>query len=36
MVKTLIKMLRPGDLFLTIGAGNIWQVGEEIIKRLKK
>jgi UDP-N-acetylmuramate--alanine ligase len=31
----LEKSLRPGDLFLTVGAGNIWQAGEEILKRIK-
>ena len=31
----LLKNLRPGDLLLTVGAGNIWQVGEEILKRIK-
>jgi UDP-N-acetylmuramate--alanine ligase len=32
----LEKLLRPGDLFLTVGAGNIWQVGEQVLKRLKR
>ncbi len=32
----LEKNLKSGDLLLTLGAGNIWQVGEEIFKRLKK
>jgi UDP-N-acetylmuramate-alanine ligase len=27
--------LRPGDLLLTMGAGDIWQVGEAILARLK-
>jgi len=26
--------LRPGDLFLTLGAGDIWKVGEKLLKRL--
>ena len=26
---------RPGDLILTLGAGNIWRVGEELVERLK-
>jgi UDP-N-acetylmuramate--alanine ligase len=25
--------LRPGDVVMTMGAGNIWQVGEELLKR---
>jgi UDP-N-acetylmuramate--alanine ligase len=30
----LLQRLRPGDLFLTLGAGDIWKVGEELLKRL--
>jgi UDP-N-acetylmuramate--alanine ligase len=30
----LLTRLRPGDLFLTLGAGNIWKVGEELLQRL--
>lgn len=30
----LVKGLRPGDLFLTLGAGDIWKVGEELLQRL--
>ena len=30
----LLAHLRPGDLFLTLGAGDIWKVGEELLKRL--
>jgi len=30
----LLKGLRPGDLFLTLGAGDIWKVGEELLQRL--
>jgi len=32
----LKKFLKPGDLLLTVGAGNIWQAGEQVLKRLKK
>ncbi len=28
--------LKPGDLVLTLGAGNIWEVGEELISRLRE
>ncbi|MBL8149641.1 MAG: UDP-N-acetylmuramate--L-alanine ligase, partial [Blastocatellia bacterium] len=28
------ESIRPGDLVITLGAGNVWQVGEEIIKSL--
>ena len=30
----LLARLRPGDLFLTLGAGDIWKLGEELLKRL--
>jgi len=32
----LKKILRPGDLFITMGAGNNWQVGQELIKEYRK
>lgn len=28
-------MLQPGDVALTLGAGSIWQVGEQILQRLE-
>jgi UDP-N-acetylmuramate--alanine ligase len=30
----LLDRLRPGDLFLTMGAGDIWKVGEKLLKLL--
>jgi UDP-N-acetylmuramate--alanine ligase len=30
----LLDLLRPGDLFLTLGAGDIWKVGERLLKLL--
>jgi UDP-N-acetylmuramate--alanine ligase len=30
----LLDNLRPGDLFLTLGAGDIWKVGEELLQVL--
>jgi UDP-N-acetylmuramate--alanine ligase len=30
----LLQVLKPGDIALTLGAGNIWQVGESLLKRL--
>jgi UDP-N-acetylmuramate--alanine ligase len=29
------KELAPGDLLITMGAGNVWKVGEELLKRLR-
>jgi UDP-N-acetylmuramate--alanine ligase len=28
MERALPECLKPGDLFLTLGAGSIWQIGE--------
>ena len=33
--ETLAK-LEPGDILITMGAGNIWQYGEEILARLRE
>jgi len=30
----LLSMVQPGDLVLTLGAGNIWQAGEELLHYL--
>jgi UDP-N-acetylmuramate--alanine ligase len=32
---TLAGMVQPGDLVLTLGAGNIWQAGEALLKQLE-
>jgi UDP-N-acetylmuramate-alanine ligase len=29
---TLAPELRDGDIFITLGAGDVWMVGEEILK----
>jgi len=34
LAETLIEQLRPGDVLLTLGAGDIWKVGEELLERL--
>jgi UDP-N-acetylmuramate--alanine ligase len=34
IVDLLLNKIRPGDLVLTLGAGDIWQVSEELVKRL--
>ncbi|MCJ7617192.1 MAG: UDP-N-acetylmuramate--L-alanine ligase, partial [Desulfobacterales bacterium] len=31
----LKEILKPGDILLTLGAGNVWKVGEEILEELK-
>jgi len=34
-VKYLAENLKSGDTLLTLGAGDVWKIGEELIKRLK-
>ncbi|HRU54637.1 MAG TPA: cyanophycin synthetase, partial [Candidatus Sumerlaeia bacterium] len=31
---TLISLIVPGDVIFTMGAGNIWKVGERLLQRL--
>ena len=31
----LAGLVRPGDIVLTLGAGNIWQAGETLLARLQ-
>jgi UDP-N-acetylmuramate--alanine ligase len=35
ILKVLLGLIKPGDLVLTLGAGDIYKVGEELLKRLK-
>ncbi len=35
IVKYLLKILEPNDLVLTLGAGNVYGVGEELLRKLK-
>jgi UDP-N-acetylmuramate--alanine ligase len=34
MVETVLADLRPGDVLLTLGAGDVYKIGEEILKAL--
>lgn len=34
IVEHLLRILRPDDILLTLGAGNIWQTGEALLKSL--
>jgi len=36
IVETVLPRLRPGDMVLTLGAGDIWKVGEKLIEKLKE
>ncbi|MDD2523743.1 MAG: UDP-N-acetylmuramate--L-alanine ligase, partial [Endomicrobiaceae bacterium] len=31
-IENIVKTLKTGDILLTIGAGNVWQQGEELLK----
>lgn len=30
----LLEIVKPGDIVITMGAGDIWKYGEEFIKKL--
>ena len=30
----VLAVARPGDIVMTMGAGDIWKIGEEIVRRL--
>ncbi|MEJ5329740.1 MAG: UDP-N-acetylmuramate--L-alanine ligase [Desulfobaccales bacterium] len=34
LAAALLERLKPGDVLLTLGAGDIWRLGEEILRRL--
>jgi len=36
VLHTLLALTKPGDLVLTLGAGDIYRVGEEFLRRLEK
>jgi UDP-N-acetylmuramate--alanine ligase len=36
VLQTLLDLIKPGDLVLTLGAGDIYRVGEELLKHLEK
>jgi len=35
LTEAVLGVLQPGDVVLTLGAGDIWRTGEELLKRLK-
>jgi UDP-N-acetylmuramate--alanine ligase len=35
-LEDLLKLLRPGDLFITMGAGDNWKLGAEALKRINE
>jgi len=36
VIEHLAGILRPGDLLITLGAGDVWKVGEEMLRRLSR
>ena len=36
LIEKIIRTAKPGDVVITLGAGNIWAVGEKIVQELKK
>jgi len=36
LLQRLAAIARPGDLVLTLGAGNVWQVGEQFLEALRR
>ncbi len=36
LIEEVLKKLRPGDLLFTLGAGDVWKIGEEIASRIKE
>ncbi len=36
VIKHLLNEVRPGDVVLTLGAGDIWRVGTKLMQRLKE
>lgn len=35
-VEWLVKNVAPGDILITLGAGDVWKVGETVLKRLEE
>lgn len=34
-IRHIVSQVRTGDILLTLGAGDVWKIGEEILQRLK-
>jgi len=35
-IRHLISNMTRGDILLTLGAGNVWKIGDEILNKLKE
>src|SRR5208337_3715977 len=36
LVEEVMPMVKPGDVVMTLGAGNIWEVAEDIVEALQR
>ena len=36
LLQALLERVRPGDVVLTLGAGNVWQLGERLLELLRE
>jgi UDP-N-acetylmuramate--alanine ligase len=36
IVEHLVAVLKKGDLMITLGAGDVWKLGEQVVERLKR
>lgn len=34
LIETIARRLRAGDIFISLGAGDVWKIGENLIKRM--
>lgn len=34
VASSLAKLVKPGDVLITVGAGDVWKIGEELLKKL--
>ena len=35
LIEHLIKVLKKGDLMITLGAGDVWKLSEQILEKLQ-
>jgi UDP-N-acetylmuramate--alanine ligase len=35
IVEHMLSVLQKGDLMITLGAGDVWKLGEQVVERLK-
>jgi UDP-N-acetylmuramate--alanine ligase len=35
LVDHLLELVKPGDVVITLGAGDIWKVGTQLLNKLK-